>query len=361
MTNTMDNTEGTSQPEDSVETGRGASTDWSDVQEIYRRLGSVRKVARHYGVRDKKAKDALIAQGVKFTTPSQRIAEFDWSTLREDYERIGNLMRLAKQYGIDFYTVRAEMERQGIPIRPRGHVKGQKKSQAWREASRLHWDDPEWRDQQRQKWLERLPTMNGPAANSPLEQLLHRSLRKAGISFSTQRRMLDRYVVDILITQKPVVIEADGNVHLRQAEKDATRDASLRAAGYETFRFTGKPICNDPDGCIQQVIDTVGLVPDAEPVYDVRNGMRGPDSPSWKDGKPEWTCAICGTKFRAWMRAGKPRTTCSRECQREWQKRTKASVTGRRSNGDRMRELWADPEWRARQVQLQRDGKQGSQ
>jgi len=310
MTNGTGNTEGTPQPGDSVETGRGASADWSN--------------------------------------------------LREDYERVGNILHVAKLYHRDYYTVRAELIRQGIPIKPRGHVKGQKKSQAWRDASRKHWDDPVWREEQRKKWLERLPTMNGPAANSPLERLLHRALRKAGISFSTQRKLLGLYCVDILITQKPVVIEADGNVHLRQRAKDARRDANLRAAGYEVFRFTGKPICNDPDGCIREVIEAAGLTRDAEPVYDIRNGMSGPDSPTWKGGKPEWTCAVCGTKFRAWLRNGKPRMTCSRPCQAEWQRTSKASVANRRSNGDRMRELWADPEWRARQVRLQKEGKQGA-
>lgn len=306
----MGNTEGTPQPGDSVETRCGASTDWSN--------------------------------------------------LREDYERIGNLTQLARHYHVRYAVVRAELVRQGIPIKPRGHVKGQKKSQAWRDASRKHWDDPEWREQQRQKWLERLPTMTGQQANSPLEKLLHRALRKAGISFSTQRKLLGRYVVDILITQKPVIIEADGNMHLHADSRvrDAARDAACLAAGYKVFRFTGKPIVNDPDGCIRQVIAAAGLTPDAEPVYDVRNGMVGPDSPSWTGGKPEWTCANCGVKFRSWPRGyGKPCITCSRDCQVAWQKKTKASVKDRRSNGGRMRELWADPEWRARQIARQQEGK----
>ena len=153
--------------------------------------------------------------------------------------------RLARHYGVRYYTVREELVRQGIPLKPRGHVKGQKKSEAWREASRKHWDDPEWREEQRKKWLERLPGMQAaPHGGSPLERLLHRALRKAGISFSTQRQILGRYLADILITQKPVVIEADGNMHLhaKSRERDAQRDADMREAGYEVFRFTGKPI-----------------------------------------------------------------------------------------------------------------------
>jgi len=304
------NTEGTPQPGGSVETGRGASA--------------------------------------------------DWSKLREDYERIGSLNRLARHYGVRNTTVRAELERQCIPLKPRGHVKGQKKSEAWREASRKHWDDPAWREEQRKKWLERLPGMQAPPnGGSPLEKLLHRALRKAGISFSTQRQILGRYVADILITQKPVVIEADGNMHLHAAmrERDAQRDADMRDAGYEVFRFTGKPVVNDPDGCIQQVIETAGLVADTEPVFDIRNGMTAEANPRWTGGKPEWVCATCGKTFSAYMVRGKPRMTCSRECQTEWQRTSKASVTDRRSNGDRMRELWADPEWRAEQERRKREGR----
>lgn len=266
-----------------------------------------------------------------------REASADWGNLREDYERLGSATALARHYGVRYYTVRAEMERQGIPIRPRGHVKGQKKSEAWREASRKHWEDPEWREQQRKKWLERLPSMQASRnGGSPLEKYLHRALAKEGISFSTQRELLGRYVVDILVTQKPVVIEADGNMHLHrvQAAKDAERNAAMRAAGYEVYRFHGKLICNDADGCVRQVIEAAGLVADAEPVFDIRNGLMAEANPRWKGGKPEWTCANCGEKFRSWPRGyGKPCITCSRACQVEWQRKTRASVANRRPWG----------------------------
>lgn len=313
------NAEGTSQPEDSVETAREASTDWSN--------------------------------------------------LREDYERIGSLNRLARFYRVRNTTVRAELIRQGIPLKPRGHVKGQKKSETWRENSRKHWDDPEWREKQRKLWLERLPGMQAPRhGGSPLETFLHRALRKAGISFSTQQPLLGRYVADILITQKPVVIEADGNMHLhaKSRVRDAQRDADMRAAGYEVFRFAGAPISRDADGCIRSVIEAAGLVPDEEPVFDIRNGLMAEANPRWTGGKKEWTCETCAKTFWSWPRGyGKPCRTCSKECLREWQKKTRASVLGRSSsNGDRMsnrmRELWADPEWRARTMARQRAGRWGA-
>jgi very-short-patch-repair endonuclease len=295
---TEGNTEATPQPGESVETGREASADWSDLREVYERIGNLNRVARYYHTRNE--------------------------------------------------TVRAELVRQGIPIRPRGHVKGQKKSEAWREASRRHWDDPAWREEQRKKWLERLPGMQAPRnGGSPLETYLHRALRKAGISFSTQRQILGRYVCDILVTQKPVVIEADGNMHLHavQREKDAQRNADMRAVGYEVYRFHGSAICRDADGCIQQVIKVAGLLPDTEPVFDIRNGLMAEANPRWKGGKQEWVCKnpACGKTFLAWKRGyGKDPQCCSRECQVAWQKATRASVTNRRPRRDSLEERIAE-------------------
>ncbi len=299
---------------------------------------------------------------------TERRAPGDWSHLREDYERIGSLNRLARFYGMRNTTVREELVRQGIPLKARGHVKGQKKSEAWREASRKHWDDPEWREQQRKKWLERLPGMQAPPhGGSPLESYLHLALRKAGISFSTQQPLLGRYVADILVTQKPIIIEADGNMHLhaKARERDAQRDADMRAAGYEVFRFPGGEICQDADECIGRVIKATGLTADAEPVFDVRNGMTASANPRWNGGKKEWTCEVCGKAFWSWPRAyGKPCRTCSRTCQGTWQQRTRTSVANRGPRRDsrnpedaerraaEIRDRWA-AEDRERQAKLQ--------
>ncbi len=298
---------------------------------------------------------------------TERRASGYWRNLREDYERVGNLNKLARLYGRRNTLVRAELIRQGIPLKPRGHVKGQKKSEAWREASRKHWDDPAWREEQRKKWLERLPGMQAPPnGGSPLETFLHRALRKAGISFSTQRKLLGRYVADILITQKPVVIEADGNMHLhaKSRERDAQRDADMRAAGYEVFRFNGRDISRDADGCVRKVIEATGLTPDAVPVFDIRNGLMAEANPRWKGGKPEWICAKCGKPFRAYLRNGKPPVTCGRACQGQWQSETRASVATRGPRKDsrspellaervaEMQQRWADED-RKSQMMLQ--------
>lgn len=325
-----DNTEGTRKPRDSVETERRASVGMEDLKEVCRTIPHVRNLAKHYGVTVPEMTAEMKRQGIiRFT----RTEDVDWSDLEAKYQEAGNMPALARMLGTTERITYKELVQRGIQQRRPGHVKGQKKSEAWREASRKHWDDPEWREEQRQKWLERLPGMQASRnGGSPLEAYLHRALRKAGISFSTQRQLLGRYVADILVTQKPVVIEADGNMHLhaKARERDAQRDADMRAAGYEVYRFPGGEICRDADGCIRQVVETAGLAPDAEPEFDIRNGLMAEANPRWKGGKKEWTCEVCGKTFWSWPRGyGKPCRTCSRECQTEWQKRTGASVATR--------------------------------
>lgn len=171
------------------------------------------------------------------------------------------------------------------------------------------------------------------------------------------------YQVDILIAQRPVIVEADERYHSvqrDQREHDARKDADLRAAGYQVFRFDEVQIGEDADACAWSVVEQAGLMPELDPVFTIRKLMSGPDSPTWTGGKPGWDCATCGTHFHAYLRNRKPRMTCSLECNRIWQSETGASVKNRRSNGDRMRELWADPRWRAKQVDLQREGRWGS-
>ena len=163
------------------------------------------------------------------------------------------------------------------------------------------------------------------------------------------------YQVDILIAQRPVVVEADELYHQiqrDQREHDARKDADLRAAGYQVFRFNEEQIGSDADACAFYVAEQAHLVPEDDPVFLIRKAMSGPDSPTWAGGKPGWDCATCGKHFHAYLRNRKPRTTCSLECNRIWQSESGASVKDRRSNGDKMRALWSDPAWRAKQTEL---------
>lgn len=132
-------------------------------------------------------------------------------------------------------------------------------------------------------------------SNTPIERRLHDALMKCGIGFTTQVRLVGRYVVDIKVHQAPVVIEADGKTYHRKSERDAERDRAHAEAGYRVFRFTGSEINRDSGACIQRVIDECGLVPDESPVYDIRTTFAGADHPRWN--RFTLKCLNCESEF----------------------------------------------------------------
>jgi very-short-patch-repair endonuclease len=220
---------------------------------------------------------------------------------------------------MQIHAVQNAMKHMGVDPRPTGLPEGYEWTDERRTAHRAAVDRPEWRAKSRENLLKRLPTMRGPSANSPLEKLLQAALLKTGISFSTQRVLLGRYCVDILIDQAPVIIEADGAHHHLRKQQDAERDAALSAAGYRIFRFTGSRINRDATACVTEVVSAAGLTPDANPVADIRTGMMGPENPNWGGGPRTVTCAYCGAETqRNAARTQVKRAFCNSECYGGW-------------------------------------------
>ncbi len=220
-----------------------------------------------------------------------RRVDVDWSSLNELYQELQSMPAVARRLGTTEKITYNELKLRGVKLRPRGHVKGQKKTDTWREASSKNWNDPEWREQQRQKWLERLPSMRGNGKTSPLEQLLHEALKRARISFATHQPLIKRYIVDVLILQKPVVVEADGSSHyLRSArEKDAQRDVDLGIAGFKVSRIRYEDIASDPDECVRQLCQRFDLTAEDEPTFIISSDGEANASMSrerWRD--PIW-------------------------------------------------------------------------
>lgn len=293
--------------------------DWSNLKADYERLGSYSAVAAEYGVSKGYVAQQAAWQGIN-PKPEGRSLLIDWSELPALYDSGMTFEQLAKHYGCSVHAIQNAVKRLGVKARPQGLPEGYEWTDKRRANHRAAIDRPEWRAKNRENLLKRLPTMGGPSANSPLEKLLQAALLKAGISFSTQRVLLDRYCVDILITQKPVIIEADGALHQLRKEQDAKRDADLIEAGYSVFRFTGTRINRDADDCIAEVVDLACLVPDAEPVADIRSGMMGAENPNSAGPIEPPLCDHCAKpapryvyRFRA-MR----QKFCNEECYRSW-------------------------------------------
>ena len=293
--------------------------DWSKLKADYERLGSYSAVAAEYGVSKGYVAQAAKQQGIN-PKPEGRSLKIDWSELPALYATGMTYEQLTARYGCSVHAVQNAMKRLGVTARPTGLPEGYEWTDERRAAHRVAVDRPEWRAKNRENLLARLPSMRGPSANSPLEKLLQAALMKAGLSFSTQRVLLGRYCVDILVDQAPVILEADGALHHLRKEQDAERDANLADAGYRVFRFSGSRINRGADACVAEVIGECGLTPDTTPVADNRAGMVGAENPnSAGDGGPV-ICEQCSAdapryvyRFRA-MR----QKFCNEECYRSW-------------------------------------------
>jgi very-short-patch-repair endonuclease len=146
--------------------------------------------------------------------------------------------------------------------------------------------------------------------NTPIERRLQDALMSMGISFRTQSRIVERYVVDIQILQAPIIIEADGIRHrLGNGLRDAKRDAAHQAAGYKVYRFSGNEINSDALACIQRVVQECDLVSDTEPIYDIRTTFSGRDHPRWREPLVI-ICSQCRKDFTS----KKQRKYCSPAC-----------------------------------------------
>lgn len=248
----------------------------------------------------------------------------DWSNLQADYERLGSQRAVAEFYGTTRRVVEKAMARLDIPCKPRAGRKVEWSDER-RAKHKAACNTDAFKEAHRVSLVERLADMRSSATDSPLEKLLHGALKRAGLSFSTQRGLLGRYVADILIVQGDarVVVEADGFGHRfpdRKA-KDQKRDADLTAAGYRVFRFDGTAINADPDGCIAHVMREASLKRDAEPVADVRRGGKGKENPNWKGAQVEHTCSHCGGTFVQYgVNRTYDRKFCNQKCYGAWMK-----------------------------------------
>ncbi len=292
--------------------------DWSNLKADYERLGSYAAVAAEYGVTKGYVAQQAKKQGIN-PQPGGRSLETDWSDLPALYGGGMTYDQLASHYGCSVHAIQRAMKRLGVPPRPAGMPKGYEWTDERRRNHRAAIDRPEWRAKSRENLLKRLPGMTGPSANSPLEKLLQAALMKTGIGFSTQRVLLDRYCVDILINQARVILEADGALHHLRKAQDAERDAALGEAGYQVFRFSGSEINRDAMGCVAKVTKACGLEPDELPVYDIRTGMMGEENPNWQGGPVTVICEQCGAETtRNAFRLKQKKRFCNSKCYGAW-------------------------------------------
>jgi len=306
--------------------------DWSNLRKDYERLGSFTAVASEYGV-----SKSWVSQKVK----EQGWHKKDWSELPALYESGMTYEQLAERYGCSIGTIGNVLRRMGVTPEHRG-MRGRKwtaehrerflaaigHAPDWSEERRANHraattDNPEWRAKNREH-LRHTRKIRRPSVNPPSEVKLQQALIAAQISFETQASLLNRYCVDALLHQAPVIIEVDGWSHKLREERDARRDAALTQAGYRIFRFTNEQVSEDAGSCVREVMTACGLTPEANSAAIVRNyriGMPREGNPNWGGGPDLHAriCENCGKPFEATVRnGGKEARFCKYDCYWDW-------------------------------------------
>jgi len=63
------------------------------------------------------------------------------------------------------------------------------------------------------------------------------------------------FIVDFLCLEAALVVEVDGGVHAERAQRDARRDAHLRARGLTVLRFWNREVLADIDRVLRTILN----------------------------------------------------------------------------------------------------------
>ena len=93
-----------------------------------------------------------------------------------------------------------------------------------------------------------------------LEIAMADALRSAHLQFSEQVPMCDRWIVDFVLAQYPIVIQCDGvywHDRPKAKSRDRGQDSYLANAGYIVLRFTDKQILHHIAACVRTIKRTI--------------------------------------------------------------------------------------------------------
>jgi very-short-patch-repair endonuclease len=85
------------------------------------------------------------------------------------------------------------------------------------------------------------------------------------------------FVVDFAIHEHTLVIEVDGEHHFypERMRRDANRDAWLKGEGYRVLRFDTGDLSESFDGCVEEILEVLGLMSEAQGTPTPNQSPRG--------------------------------------------------------------------------------------
>ena len=81
-----------------------------------------------------------------------------------------------------------------------------------------------------------------------------------GVKFRRQHA-LGTYIVDFCCIKRRLIIELDGNPHLKQREYDEERTAQLELLGYRILRFWNHEIMEDIESVVKTILRALEYAP----------------------------------------------------------------------------------------------------
>jgi very-short-patch-repair endonuclease len=114
---------------------------------------------------------------------------------------------------------------------------------------------------------------------TPMERKLWARLRDGRLNSIKFRRqhLIGPYIVDFYCDAVRLVIEIDGDSHVRQVEFDAERTRWLRENGFEVVRFANRDVVRNVDTVLEAIRDACrSRTPSPDPVRPWRTGSTSP-------------------------------------------------------------------------------------
>ena len=94
--------------------------------------------------------------------------------------------------------------------------------------------------------------MRGCPTNAEKRFWLRLRRRQLGVGFRRQF-VIDRFIADFYCSDRKLVVEVDGAVHLDRRQLDVQRDRVFAAMGLRVVRVSNREVLSDLDGVLQRI------------------------------------------------------------------------------------------------------------
>ena len=95
-------------------------------------------------------------------------------------------------------------------------------------------------------------TMRGCATDAEKRLWLRLRRSQLGVGFRRQF-VIDRFIADFYCSDRKLVVEVDGAVHLDRRHLDVQRDRVFAAMGLRVVRVSNREVLSDLDGVLQRI------------------------------------------------------------------------------------------------------------